>query len=363
MPSFVDFRSDTVTRPTAGVREAMAKAEVGDDVYGEDPTVNAFETKMAAEAATDAALFVTTGTQGGKYCQASTSARAGAAASGSASVPTEQSGDIYNFDAVLKPAIRPDNVHFPRTRLILVENTHMGQAVEPEYYRQLRAWVDTVNKERRHPILIHCDGARLVNACIKFGVPLSSFTKYFDSVSICFSKGLGAAMGSVLCGSKDFIQTARRWRKAVGGGMRQVGLLAAGCAFCWTQQRDRLRDDHGKAELLAGLLSETSTTSKSTHLHVEYPPQSATNMVFFRFLADDAMLQQGRVRDCETVEELFEHFDARMREKGFVMGHPKYTQGMVRIITHLDTSEEDVRRLAAEILAFCEEKFGAVEEV
>ncbi|CAD7945380.1 unnamed protein product [Amoebophrya sp. A120] len=356
--SLVDFRSDTVTQPTREMREAMAFAGTGDDVYGEDPTANNFEALIASACHMESGLFVTTGTQSNlcallSHCERGDEIitgdhghsfyyeNAGAACfAGCQMYPLKMDKGRYEFSDI-EHAIRPDNVHFPRTRLVLVENTHLGHAVPVEYYKKLRAFVDKLNEGRKHKILIHCDGARIVNACTYFNVELHEFTQYFDSISICFSKGMGAAMGSMLIGKTDFINTARRWRKAVGGGMRQVGVLAAGCEFAFLNHRKRLQDDHDNAALLASLIAKNCASS----LKLENE-ENRTNMIFFSFV----LTAEQKKRDAE----IFDNFAVFTRENGFIMGNPKYTQGMVRIVTHLDVGTEDVERLALALKEFCE---------
>jgi threonine aldolase len=260
------MRSDTVTRPTPAMREAMAAAEVGDDVFGEDPTVNRLEALAAEIVGKEAALFVASGTMGNLVSQLAHCGRGeevilgdqghsfiyeqgGAAALGGIhprTVPNRPDGTLDPADILA--AIRPDNVHFPRTRLIIVENTHNrcnGSPLAVDY-------MDTVGRlAHAHGLKLHVDGARLFNAAVALGVDARRLVRTADSVSVCLSKGLGAPVGSVVCGSRTFVAEARRARKVVGGGMRQAGVLAAAGIVALTEMVDRLAEDHANARRLA----------------------------------------------------------------------------------------------------------------
>ena len=263
---FIDLRSDTVTLPTPAMREAMANAEVGDDVLGEDPTVNQLEAMAAERVGKEAALFVVSGTMGnlvallthcGRGDEIIVGDRAhvflyeagGASALGSIhsrQVPNQPDGtlDLRQVEA----AIRSDNPHFPRSRLICLENTHnrcSGACLTPDYMGQARSLAD------KYALQIHLDGARVFNAAIALGVDVRELTRHANSVSFCLSKGLSAPVGSLLCGSGDFIRQARRNRKLVGGGMRQAGVIAAAGIVALEQMVDRLADDHANARRLA----------------------------------------------------------------------------------------------------------------
>jgi threonine aldolase len=239
---WIDLRSDTVTRPTPAMREAIARAEVGDDVYGEDPTVNALQQRLADELGFEAGLFVPSGTQSNllalmSHCQrgdeyivgmdAHTYKYEGGGAAVLGSIqpqPLPQAPDgTLPLDAVER-AIKPDDAHFARTRLLSLENTWHGRALPLQYLAEARALCAA------HGLALHLDGARLYNAAISQGIPAHAIARHFDSVSVCLSKGLGAPVGSVLLGAHGLIDQARRLRKMVGGGMRQAGLLAAACA-------------------------------------------------------------------------------------------------------------------------------------
>ena len=258
-----DFRSDTVTRPGTAMRETMATAEVGDDVYGEDPTVNQLEHSLAERAGMDAGLFCPSGTQSNllallAHCQRGDEYIVGQDAhsyqfeGGGAAVlgsiqpqPIEFETDgTLNLETVVSK-IKPDDSHYARTRLLCLENTRGGRVLPLDY--QSGARQVTLD----HGLALHLDGARAFNAAVAQQVPLAKITGNYDSVSLCLSKGLGAPVGSVLCGSEELIRSARRWRKVVGGGMRQAGILAAGCLYALQHNVERLAEDHQNARSLA----------------------------------------------------------------------------------------------------------------
>ena len=279
----VDLRSDTVTRPTAAMRAAIAAAEVGDDVFGDDPTMNALQSRMAALTGHEAALFVASGTQGnlcallahcgrgdeylvGQYAHCYRyEAGGGAVLGGIQPQPLPQAGDGTIALDDIAAAIKPDDEHFARSHLLCLENTWNGNVLPPAYLEA------ATGLAHRRGLSTHLDGARIFNAAVALGVPVREITRGFDSVSVCLSKGLGAPVGSVLCGSAEFIARARRERKRLGGGMRQVGLLAAAGLHALDHHVDRLADDHALARRLAdglGALPGITVT----------PPQ--TNIVF-----------------------------------------------------------------------------------
>ncbi|MBN1641024.1 MAG: low-specificity L-threonine aldolase [Anaerolineae bacterium] len=262
----IDLRSDTVTLPTPAMREAMYRAEVGDDVYGEDPTVNRLEAMAAQRMGTEGALFVASGTMANLVALLTHCGRGDEVilgdishtllfeAGGSASlggihhyaVPTQPDGTLCLED--IAAAIRPDNEHYPRTRLVCLENTHNrcgGRVLTPAY----TAAVCALAHERG--LCVHIDGARIYNAAIALGVEARALVGGADSVAFCLSKGLSAPVGSLLCGSGPFVRDARRWRKAVGGGMRQCGVLAAAGIVALEEMVERLAEDHANARRLA----------------------------------------------------------------------------------------------------------------
>ena len=259
----IDLRSDTVTQPSTGMREAMASAPMGDDVYGEDPSVNKLESELALRLGFASALFVPTGTmsnllalmahcgRGDEYIvgqQAHTYKYEGGGAAVLGSIqpqPLEVQADGSLDLEQVAAAIKPDDFHFARTRLLALENTMQGKVLPTEYLAAASRLT------REHGLALHLDGARLYNAAVKLGVDAGDITRHFDSVSVCLSKGLGAPVGSVLCGTADLITRARRLRKMVGGGMRQAGQLAAAGLYALDHQVARLADDHANAQLLA----------------------------------------------------------------------------------------------------------------
>ncbi len=272
----VDLRSDTITRPTPAMRRAMADAEVGDDVFGEDPTVNRLEEMAAERLGKEAALFVVSGTMGNLVSLLTHCGRGdemllgdrshtffyeqgGSAGLGGIhprTLPNQPDGtlDLRHVEE----AIRPDNVHFPRTRLIVLENTHnrcSGCPLTPEYMKGVG------DIARRHHLKIHVDGARIFNAAVALGLEASGLVLEADSVTFCLSKGLAAPVGSLVCGSRDFILEARRARKVVGGGMRQAGVLAAAGIVALTEMIDRLAEDHANARRLAEALGDAAGLS------------------------------------------------------------------------------------------------------
>ncbi|WP_346291194.1 low-specificity L-threonine aldolase [Sphaerothrix gracilis] len=285
----VDFRSDTVTWPTPEMREAMAKAHVGDDVYGEDPTVNALEELAAEKLGKAAGLFVSSGTQGNLIAALTHTQRGdeiimgrdahtfcweagGAAVLGGVTplpLPTDSIGrmDLDQIEA----SVRGDDPHWPRSRLICTENSsggNNGAAIPVDYFAAIRQLSD------RHQLKVHLDGARLFNATTALGVEPSAMAQPVDSVSICLSKGLCAPAGSVLVGNRDFIAQARRYRKLLGGGMRQAGILAAAGIIALETMSQRLQEDHANAQHLAQRLAEVSGIIIS-------PSAVQTNLVFF----------------------------------------------------------------------------------
>ena len=328
----IDLRSDTVTQPTEGMREAMLAAELGDDVYGEDPTVNRLEQYLAAELGLAAGLFVPTGTmsnllglmahcqRGDEYIvgqQAHTYKYEGGGAAVLGSIqpqPIEGEADGSLDLAKVAAAIKQDDFHFARTRLLALENTMQGKMLPLEYLAAAREMT------HKHGLALHLDGARIYNAAVKQGVAVRQIAQYFDSVSVCLSKGLGAPVGSVLCGSTELIGKARRLRKMVGGGMRQAGVLAAAGLYALQHQVERLAEDHSNAERLAAGLRE---------LGYQVEPVQ-TNMVYAQ-VGDRA----GALKACCAEREI------------------KLTAApRLRMVTHMDVSAEDIERVIQAFAAF-----------
>jgi threonine aldolase len=325
----VDLRSDTVTRPTEGMRRAMLQAEVGDDVFGDDPTVNRLQAELAQRLGFEAGLFMPSGTQSNlaalmTHCQRGDEVIVGQNAhtyryeAGGAAVlgsiqpqPLEHEPD-GTIDLVrIAAAIKPDDPHFARTRLLALENTIGGRAIALAYCREATALA------RARGLATHLDGARLFNAAVALGVAPREVAAGFDSVSVCLSKGLGAPVGSVLLGASDFIDAARRARKMLGGGLRQAGILAAAGLYALAHHVERLAEDHANAERLAAGLRPIVDLV----VHGPY-----TNMVFV-----DVPPTQ--------VEALARH----LRERGVVV--LPFTP--MRLVTHLDVDAAGVDRASA----------------
>jgi threonine aldolase len=291
----VDLRSDTITLPTSSMRQAMATAEVGDDVFGEDPTVRRLEELAAERLGKEAGLFVASGTMANLVSQLTHCGRGdemilgdqahiffyeqgGSAAVGSIhsrTVTNQPDGKILLED--IEAAIRPDNVHFPRTRLIVLENTHnrcYGSPLDTAYLQSVHQLAS------RCSLKVHVDGARLFNAAAALGATVAELAAPADSISICLSKGLAAPVGSVVCGTRSFIEKARRGRKVLGGGMRQAGVLAAAGIVALTEMTARLPEDHATARRLAEGLAE----SRGISIDIE---RVKTNIVFFDSKVDE----------------------------------------------------------------------------
>jgi len=332
----IDLRSDTVTKPTPAMIEAMAAAPVGDDVWGDDPTVNRLEALAADMTGMAASLFVPSGTMSNllaimTHCQrgeeyivgqdAHTYKYEGGGAAVLGSVqpqPLEVNRDgTISLDKV-RAAIKPDDFHFAITRLLCLENTIGGQALSMDYMSQAGAVA------REHELKFHLDGARLFNAAIKLGVEARDITSLFDSVSICLSKGLGAPVGSVLCGEEDFIHSARRWRKMLGGGMRQAGIIAAGGIYALENNIARLAEDHANARLLGEGLGEID------ELDVDLDTLQ-TNMVFFR-------PRDGRH------QELTDY----LASQDMLVDAAK----AIRLVTHMQISQQDVEAFVQAVKTF-----------
>ncbi len=337
MDTSIDLRSDTVTRPTPAMRAAMAAAPVGDDVFGDDPSVNALEARMATLAGKEAALLLPTGTQSNlvallSHCQRGDEyivgqhyhtyfyEAGGAAVLGSIQpqpLPVQADGTLALED--IEAAIKADDVHFARSRLVALENTHGGRVMPEGYSAHVRALAD------RHGLSVHLDGARLFNAAVASGKSLAQLAAAADSVSLCCSKGLGAPLGSVLVGSGAFIHAARRWRKMVGGGMRQAGIIAAAIEHALDHHIERLAEDHANAERLHAGLRELRGIAGCV---------VNTNMVYIELAsAAQGLNLQAKLRDADIL----------------IPGGRN-----IRLVTHLDVSAAAIDRViaaTAELLA------------
>jgi len=325
----IDLRSDTVTRPTAAMRDAMLRAPLGDDVFGDDPTVNALQERIAGQLGFEAALFMPSGTQSNlcavmSHCQRGDEYLVGQQAhtyryeAGGAAVlgsvqpqPIAHQADGTLALADIEAAVKPDDAHFARSRLLCLENT-LGGKVMPQAYLEAATAL-----ARRRGLAAHLDGARLFNAAVASKVPAREIAKHFDSVSVCFSKGLGAPVGSALCGSREVLARAHRWRKMAGGAMRQSGVLAAAALYALDHHVDRLADDHEHARRLAAGLEGLPG------VRVE-PPQ--TNMVF---------VSLAQEHGPDIVERL---------RRGGLLCTGLYD---LRLVTHLDVTRDDIDRAIA----------------
>jgi len=330
----IDVRSDTVTQPGPAMRAAMASAEVGDDVFGDDPTVNRLQERLAAMVGMEAGLFLPSGTQSNlcalmSHCQrgeeyivgqdAHTYKYEGGGAAVLGSIqpqPLENASDGTIPLAKIRAAVKPDDSHFAITRLIALENTIGGKVLPETYLAEVRAFA------REKGLSTHLDGARVFNAAVKTGRDVKSICSHFDSVSVCLSKGLGTPAGSVLCGSKDLIKSAHRWRKMLGGGMRQAGILAAAGIYALDHHIARLAEDHDNAAHLAKALAEIPalkvTVPDTNILFVDVPPA-----------------------DCAPLAEEFK------RQGVIALVSPR-----LRLVTHLDLSRADIDRLIGIFQAF-----------
>lgn len=344
----IDLRSDTVTSPGKAMRDAMARAPVGDDVYGEDPTVRALEERVAELLGKAAGAFFPSGTQsnlsallshcrrgdeylvGARYHIYCNEAGGGAVLGGLVPCPlaTDERGGLSTENVLA--AIKEDDSHFPRTQLLCMENTVCGMVQDAE------KMAEVVNAARGRGLRVHLDGARLMNAAVAQDIPAQKLSAVFDSVSFGLSKGLGAPAGTVLAGDADFICAARRWRKMLGGGMRQSGILAAAGLWALENNIERLRKDHQLAEELAHGLMKISVPDKSA------PDESAsgavswnTNMVYFAPAAEDH-------------EPLRAHWEAR----GILVGNQRPA---FRMVTHLDITQENI----ADVIAAAKEYYNS----
>ena len=325
--TMIDFRSDTVTRPCKKMRDAMSQAEVGDDVYGDDPTVNELEQWAAKRHAFEAALFCSSGTQANllalmAHCERGDEYLCGQQAhnykfeGGGAAIlgsvqpqPIENEKDGTICLNKLEQAIKPDDSHFARTRLVSIENTINGKVLPLSYLVELRTFVN------KHQLSLHLDGARVYNAATALNVDITEIAQHFDTMSICLSKGLGAPIGSLLLGSTELITKARRWRKVLGGGMRQAGILCAAAKIALTENVDKLQIDHDNAQYLAYQLDSIA----GFDINVE---QVSSNMVFVK---------------VDTSIDIYA-VAAALKEQRIIISPSEN----MRLVTHLDISKEDI---------------------
>jgi threonine aldolase len=326
----LDLRSDTVTMPTPEMRQAMLNAEVGDDVYDEDPTVNALQERVAKLLGKEASLFVSSGTMGnlisllvhcgrgdqaivGDHSHINMWEQNGASSLGGVSlrtVPNNADGTLTQ--SAIKSSINPDNMHFARTKLICLENTWNGNPLSLAYTNEIRELAN------QHGLKMHLDGARMFNACLALNITPLELARDFDSVQFCFSKGLSAPIGSMVCGSAAFISEAKRMRKVLGGATRQVGILAAACHVSLDKMIDRLHEDHESAKRLSDGLA------KMSHIKID-PALTKTNMVFFDSASEN-------VSRSELQQQL--------QKTGILVGiEPRLG---IRAVTHYGISNQDI---------------------
>jgi threonine aldolase len=332
MAIYSDFRSDTVTRPTDSMRKAMAEAEVGDDVLGDDPTVQKLESLATEKMGKEAALFVPSGTMGNSIAIKVWTRELD-------EVIVEERSHIYNMESThlafiarilprplssnrgamdpeeVESNIRKPSVHIPRTSLICVENTHNNWSGTVVPMENLKAIREVANK---HDVKIHFDGARVFNASIASGIPVKDYAALGDSLMFCLSKGLSAPVGSILIGPKEFIDYSRRVRKALGGGMRQVGILAAPGIVALTEMVDRLKEDHERAKKFALAIHELPGISLN-------PDNIETNIIIFGF-------NHPKISIPEFLEKL----------KNFEVLALATTGGRIRFVTHKDIGDKDI---------------------
>lgn len=322
----IDLRSDTVTKPTAAMREVMVNAPVGDDVWGDDPTVNELEALAAEKLGKDAALYISSGTQSNlvallSHCQrgdeyivgqdAHTYKYEGGGAAVLGSIqpqPLSMESDGSIDLARIKAAIKPDNFHFAITQLLCLENTAAGRVLPMAYI------TEATQVAKSHGLKNHLDGARVYNAAVKLDIDVKEISQHFDSISVCLSKGLGAPVGSVLCGSKGLIKQARRWRKMLGGGMRQAGIIAAAGIYALENNIERLREDHDNAARLGQALG------KMEELFVD-EESLQTNMVFITPVAGDS-----------------EALVSYLNKNNILVD----AGNSIRLVTHMQISQEDI---------------------
>jgi threonine aldolase len=337
--ALLDFRSDTVTKPTAAMRRAMAEAEVGDDVFGEDPTVNRLQERVAELLGKEAAVYVPSGSMSNQIgvrlhcspgdefiCEAGChiyNYEQGAFAQLSGIVARTIAGEYGVLRREqLEGQIRPDNEHLVRTRLVCLENTHNRGSGRIQPYKVVESICDWAHE---NGLRTHLDGARLFNAAVASGIAADHWARHFDTVSVCFSKGLGAPVGSALAGPRDLMIPARRHRKLFGGTMRQAGVIAAGALYALDHHIDRLAEDHANAQRLAEIIGSIEELELR-------PREPETNIVIF---AVDPRL--GTANEFATA----------LKERGLLM--LSVGPNLIRAVTHLDVNGDDAER-AGEVL-------------
>ncbi|MBN2411848.1 DegT/DnrJ/EryC1/StrS family aminotransferase [candidate division KSB1 bacterium] len=328
----IDLRSDTITKPTPGMRKAIAEAQVGDDVFGEDPTINELQKRVAGLLGKDAALFVASGTMANQIsikchtqpgdeviCEADShifNYEGGSPAflSGVQLCPLQGTNGVISPEQI-KTALRPKDSHYPQSGLIALENTHnrAGGTIFPlDAIKAIRETADF------YDLPMHLDGARLWNAHVETGIPLEEYGKYFDSVSVCFSKGLGAPVGSMITGSIEFINKAHRYRKMLGGGMRQAGILAAAGLYALDYHLERLADDHKRARIIAEFLNGI----KGVYVNLN---ETRTNIVIADF--------KDYGQDASVIAE-------KLKEQGLLC--IPFSATKIRFVTHLEIDDQDI---------------------
>ncbi len=337
--NYIDVRSDTVTQPTDAMRQAMKDASVGDDVYGDDPSVNQLQSMCAELLGKEDALFMPTGTQsnlvallthcqrGDEYivgAQAHTYMYEGGGAAALGGIQPQTIDFAHNGEVPLDKvaaAIKADDIHFARTKLLCLENTQHGRVQGLDYMQEARQFT------QQHNLQLHLDGARMANAAVGLGVSMDSIAAHFDTVSLCLSKGLGAPVGSLLIGDKGFIQEARRWRKVTGGGMRQAGHLAAAGMLALTEGFARLHEDHENAQRIADDLANTEGLDvRSDWIQ--------TNMVWLDYKGDHGF-----------------SLPAFAKDNGVLMSQGRNAS---RIVLHRNVSAEDALRVSSVIKQYFE---------
>ncbi len=335
----IDLRSDTVTKPSKAMLKAMISAPVGDDVFGDDPTVIKLEKMIAERAGMEAAIFAPSGTQSNliglmSHCERGDEYIVGQKAhtylweGGGAAVlgsiqpqPLDGEPDGTISLSKIEAAIKPIDIHHARTKVLCLENTTSGKVLPLDYLKQANELC------KKYSLTHHLDGARVFNATVSLSVELKEISQHFDSISICLSKGLGAPIGSLLCGTKDFIQRARRWRKVLGGGMRQVGIIAAAGIYALENNITRLQQDHENAQrLAAGLASIDEISIIPNTLH--------TNMFFIK------------------TPDRYNQLQAYLKTKGIIVLSAYKALGGVRFVTHLDISSADIDYVINEVKTF-----------